>query len=238
MNDELIRRQAVEFAKSNRRRLAKELTDTSKYVPDEIPISVFMAGSPGAGKTEYSKNFIEILEKDNQRKVIRIDSDELRRHIPGYRGNNSYLFQGAVSILVEKIQDMALENEQTFLFDGTLSKYDKAVANINRSLDKFRRVFILYVYQQPEVAWRFTVARESVEGRHIPKDAFIEQFIGARETVERIRKEFDSRVVIFLVKKNFETHEVEEVIEIKPNDYPVDYYLKVSYTKDDLEGLL
>ncbi len=237
MDEEAIKRQAEEFAKANKKRLAQELTDTSKYIPDEVPTSVFMAGSPGAGKTEYSKNLIQILEKNKNHKVVRIDGDELRDHFPGYTGSNSKLFQGAISVVVEKIHDMVLENKQTFLLDGTLSKYEKAVDNIERSLRKSRPVFIFYVYQKPEVAWKFTVAREKLEGRNIPKDVFITQFFDSRDTIDLVRKKFANKIDVFLVKKNFETHEVEDIIEMGP-DIPIDDYLGLSYTKDDLDKLL
>lgn len=64
MINEEIRVQAIEFAKRNKIRIVKELTDTEKYAPDAVPISAFMAGSPGAGKTEFSKSLIKILEED------------------------------------------------------------------------------------------------------------------------------------------------------------------------------
>lgn len=65
-----------------------------------------MAGSPGAGKTEASKALLEeFVEKG--RKVLRIDPDDLRSEFEHYSGNNSWLFQPAVSILVEKIHDLA-----------------------------------------------------------------------------------------------------------------------------------
>lgn len=235
---EKIKQAADEFARSNKKLIAKEMTDTLKYAPDEVPFSVFMAGSPGAGKTEVSKALINTLEVGKKHKVIRIDGDELRRLIPGYIGSNSYLFQGAVSILVDKIHDLALENRQTFLLDGTFSKYDKAVDNIRRSLTRNRLVMIFYVYQLPEVAWKFTEAREKLEGRNIPKSAFIDSFIESRETICRIRKDFDDKVVIFLVKKNFETHDVKEIITIAQNGKQIDDYLGKAYTKDDLEKLL
>jgi predicted ABC-type ATPase len=238
MDNETIKKQAEEFSRANRQRIAKELTDTSVYISDAIPASVFMAGSPGAGKTEYSRNLIKILEEKMNHKVIRIDGDELRQHMLGYTGDNSFLFQTAVSLVVERIHDMVLDNKQTFLLDGTLSKYDKAAANIKRSLGRGRQVRIFYVYQKPDVAWAFTKAREKVEGRHIPKDAFIQQFIDSRETIDRIRKDFDSTVVIFLVKKNFETHAVEDLVEIRQDGPQIEDYLGVRYTKNDLEKLL
>lgn len=105
MNNKEIERNAKNFAKKNGKKIAKKLTDLSVYAADSHPVSVFMAGSPGAGKTEFSKRLIEIIEKGNKRQVIRIDADEIRSVMPGYKGDNSYLFQGAVSLVVEKIHD-------------------------------------------------------------------------------------------------------------------------------------
>lgn len=185
-----------------------------------------------------SKNLIAILENNKKHKIIRIDGDDLRHLIPGYTGTNSYLFQGAVSILVDKIHDLALDHKQTFLLDGTLSKYEKAAHNINRSLDHNRLVIIFFVYQRPEVAWKFTVAREILEGRNIPKAVFIESFIESRETISRIRNNFGDKVVIFLLKKNFETHDVEASIEVTAHGKQIDDYLGKAYTRDELEKLL
>ena len=234
-----IKVRAEEFARSHKKEIVKKLTDLSKFGPEERPISVFMAGSPGAGKTEYSKRLIELLESDKRRKVIRIDSDELRDLLPGYNGNNSYLFQGAVTILSNGIHDAVLSQKQTFLLDGTFSKYEKAYENVSRSLTKGRTVFVFYVYQEPEVAWRSTQAREIVEGRNIPKSAFIRQFIGARDTVIKIRGDFDdTQVVVFLVKKNFQTQAVESVQQLQQKDASIDRSLGKLYTESDLEELL
>jgi len=103
MTDEEIRAQAIEFAKRNKIRIAKELTSPAKYAADITPVSAFMAGSPGAGKTEFSKSLIKILEEGDEHRVIRIDGDEVRQFIPGYTGTNSHLFQGAISLIVEKM---------------------------------------------------------------------------------------------------------------------------------------
>ena len=111
MNDEIIKKDALVFAKKERKRIAQEFTNPKKYIPDELPVSVFMAGSPGAGKTEFSKNIISILEKNKEHRVIRIDGDDIRGKFPNYTGNNSYLFQGAVSLVVEKIHDLVLSQK-------------------------------------------------------------------------------------------------------------------------------
>lgn len=237
MDEDEVRRLAEVFAKENKKLLAKELTDTVLYPPDPVPVSVFMAGSPGAGKTEFSKALLALLEVGTAHKVLRIDSDDFRSSVPGYTGKNSYLFQGAVSVISEKVHDLALDQNQTFVFDGTFSKYDKAVSNIQRSLGKGRHVFIFYVYQKPEVAWKFTKARERIEGRHIPRAAFIEQFLGARNTVEKIQSEFAGKITVFLVKKDFEKNTVSPVEITLPNS-AIDAHVQERYSKEELEQIL
>jgi len=173
LQEKQIQQAALDFARKNKKAIAKLLTDKVKFIPEENPVSVFMAGSPGAGKTESSIELLETLEKDGLH-VMRIDPDELRYEFEGYSGNNSWLFQPAISILVDKIHDMVLDQKQSFLLDGTLSHYDIAEKNIIRSLKKKRMVQILYVYQDPALAWQFVQAREKAEGRHIPPKQFIE----------------------------------------------------------------
>jgi|SRR3989344_5670079 len=237
MSDDDVRNLAIEFAKRNKNRIARELTDTAKYPPTEQPISVFMSGSPGAGKTEFSKNFIATLEEGSDRKVIRIDADDIRSYMPGYTGGNSNLFQGAVSLIVEKVHDLALSHHQNFIFDGTFSRYEKAVDNINRSLNKGRSVIVFYIYQRPELAWKFTQARETAEGRNIPKDAFIQQFLGAWQTVNRISTEFHGRVAIFIVQKDLEKNEVGTTVKMSPGSQ-IDDFLQEHYTEEDIKRLI
>ncbi len=238
MPPDSIKLAAIAFAKKNKANIANELTDLSRFAPDDHPISVFMAGSPGAGKTEFSKELIGILEEGGQRKVVRIDGDELRQRMPGYTGSNSELFQAAVSIVVDRMHDCVLEKQQTFILDGTFAKYDKAAHNIRRSLNKHRGVFIFYVYQTPRTAWRFTQAREQLEGRNIPKTAFLEQFWGAKETVEKLHREFTDKVVVFLVKKDFTTSATKEVVKVVDPNTPIDVYIGEHYTKEQLENSL
>lgn len=199
--EERIRKDAIEFANKHKREIAKRLTDPSIYPPEANPVSVFMAGSPGAGKTEASIELLNALQKDGA-KVLRIDPDELRQEFAEYTGNNSRLFQGAVSILVERIHDLALDQKQSFLLDGTLSHYEVARKNINRSLKRKRTVQILYVYQEPRLAWQIVQAREAVEGRNIPPVQFIDQYFAARDVVNRLKRELGAEIQVDLLMKN------------------------------------
>ena len=191
---------ALDFARSHRKAIARRRTDTSLYPPEESPVAVFMAGSPGAGKTEASIALIDQLGGQ----VLRIDPDELREELPGYNGNNSHLFQGAVSTLVGRMLDTAFDQSQSFILDGTLTKYDKAEANIERCLRKGRVVQVLYVYQEPGQAWSFVQARERAEGRRIRAGTFIEQYFEARQVVNRLKTRFGNDIRVDLLLKNID----------------------------------
>lgn len=199
--DQRVQEEAVRFIKSCRKKLAAELTDPDVFTPEKNPVSVFMAGSPGAGKTESSIELLKLRGGDGSQ-ILRIDPDDLRKKLPGYNGANSWLFQYAVTLLVEKIHDLALEQGQSFLLDGTLSNYEKAVGNIKRSLRRDRMVQILYVYQEPKQAWEFVQIREETEGRRIKPEDFINHYFGAREVVNKLKERFGKEIQVDLLMKN------------------------------------
>lgn len=150
--EEQIAQDAIKYAKKHRTGIARKFTNPAVFVPEANPVPVFMAGSPGAGKTEASIALLKLKDADGAR-ILRIDPDELRELLPGYNGANSWLFQRAVTPIVKRIHDLALEQQQSFLLDGTLSSHGVAERNIKRSLKRGRTVQILYVYQEPEQAW-------------------------------------------------------------------------------------
>lgn len=200
--DHPLVQEAIEFARANKKRIAKEFTDPEIYLPDRNPVSVFMAGSPGAGKTEASKELLAETLAGSDRKVLRIDPDDLRDQFPGYDGTNAWVFQAAASILVEKIHDFALDQSQSFVLDGTLSNTEKAEKNIKRSLKRGRAVQILYVYQRPDLAWEFVQVRAKAEGRQVPPEDFVRQYFGARRTVNELKRIFGGQVKVDLLLKN------------------------------------
>ena len=230
--DNSIRDEAIAYARKNGKKLALEFTDIESCPPDASPVSVFMAGSPGAGKTEASKALLAAVEDGS--KTVRIDPDELREHFEAYSGCNSWLFHPGTSILVEKIHDMVLRNEQNFLLDGTLSNYDKAKSNIERSLKRGRFVQIYYVYQEPEMAWRFVKAREEMEGRRILQEHFIEQYFAAREVVNRLKQEFGKKIRVDLLLKNLDGSDKV----YKANIDQIDNHVPEKYEKSDLEKMI
>ena len=230
-----IRDKAVEFARKNKKRIAKRFTNPEVFLPDQEPVSVFMAGSPGAGKTEASKSLLDKLENvEKGRKVLRIDPDELRMEFEDYNGSNSWLFQPAVSILVDRIHDLALKQRQSFILDGTLSNYAKAEENIDRSLRKKRRVQILYVYLTPEQAWEFVQKREKKEGRKILPEQFIDQYFAARENVNNLKNRFGKDISVDLILK-----EIDGSRKLyKAGVDQIDNHIPENYTKTDIEKVI
>ncbi len=224
---------ALAYAKKNKKAIAKRLTDPKMFHSENKPVSVFMAGSPGAGKTEASKALLEDLQSDGG-KILRIDPDDLRDEFEDYTGDNSFLFQPAVSILVEKIHDFSLTQKQSFLLDGTLSHYSVAEKNIVRSLSRKRFVQILYVYQKPGLAWQFVVRREKLEGRRIPPEQFVDQYFAARDVVNKLKAQFGKGIQVDLLLKNNDGS--DRVYQA--NIDKIDHFVPERYTRCEVETII
>ena len=217
-DEERLANNAIEYIKTNVNLIIKRFADDSLFLSYNNPASVFMAGSPGAGKTEFSKRLIKNFET-----VVRIDPDEIRDILPDYDGKNSFIFQGAASLGVNKLHDYVLKYKKNFILDGTFSNYERSRDNVKRSLDKGRPVLIYYVYQGPIIAWDFTQKREALEGRHIPKEIFIKDFFMAKDAVDKVKVDFGNNIEVDLVVKDFTAN--TERIEL--NIEKIDNYLKV-----------
>lgn len=231
-DDELFSLQAIEWVKENQKDIISRVTGQYDSAP-LTPVSIFMAGSPGAGKTEFSKNFIKQFT-DYEKYIVRIEPDEIRGMLPQYCAGKAHLFQTAISIAVEKIHDHVLKKSKSFLLDGTFSNLDIARRNVQRSVDKGRIVLIQYVYQDPLIAWDFTQKREVIEGRNIPKESFIEQFFAARRNVEIIKSEFGKKVKVDLIERNVKTNKYT----YEDNVSSIDNHIKDRYNTSNLKSLL
>ncbi len=116
MDEQEMAECAMAHAKAQKNSVVASATDN--FSAEESPISIFMAGSPGAGKTEVSKDFLKQLTP-----IIRIDADELRNQFKGcgYNGANSHVFQRAATRLVHCLHTAALKKGISFLLDGTFA---------------------------------------------------------------------------------------------------------------------
>jgi predicted ABC-type ATPase len=229
-NETQISAEAIKFIKSNKKELCEKFAGNKICLSVTNPISIFMAGSPGAGKTEFSKHLITDIEIN----AVRIDADEIRSFIPEYNGKNSDEVQGASALGVQKLFDYVIEHKKSFILDGTFANFDVSCKNIERSLNKGRPTQIFYIYQEPKVAWEFTKAREAMEGRRVPVETFVDAFFKAKENVELIKERFGANIKIFLVEKNF-SNRIERIhIDIDK----IDKYIQINYNKETLLSIL
>ena len=230
MNDEELKlsEEAFQWIKTNHKKVIQKFADATEHVADELPTTLFMAGSPGAGKTEISKRLIPRFKQ----KPIRIDADEIRTICPGYAGSNAHVFQNAATKGVHILYDYALKNNINAILDGTFA-YNGALQNIKRSLDHSRKVEIFFVYQDPLQAWNFTKKREALEQRKVSKEVFIDSFFKARENVNKAKEIFGSNIELNLIIKDFE----KDLEQLEINIENIDRYIKKSYTKNELEKL-
>lgn len=220
---------AVAFAKRNKELIARQLTDVNLYPSMDQPTAVFMAGAPGAGKTEVSQALAAQFSN-----TLRIDADEYRSLLPWYDGSNSHLFQRAVSLLVERILDKVFKNKQSFILDGTFSSLKVARKNVDRALRHGHVVELMYVFQSPIVSWSFVEAREQQEGRRILLDTFIEQFLESKQVVDRIKQEFSDAVNVTLLMKDLDINSTEYINVDKCIDDHIEWNYNARRLRDDL----
>jgi adenylate kinase family enzyme len=232
--EQLIIDNAITHARKTKKPFARAETSKDIFSSEKNPITILMAGSPGAGKTETAQEILNIIGK-----AIHVDPDRYRDHFKDYIGDNAYLFQAATSILVEKVVDFALKNRQSFILDGTLTKYEIARQNIQRALGRDRKVIILYVYQDPIVAWHFVKAREKVEGRRIQLNTFVAQYFEARAVVNKLKAEFNNLIQLEILIKNTASDPSKKSMHSYINGASsIDPHIPEQYTCDQLRELI
>lgn len=216
------------YIKDNKSALILKFANPEFYpASPKTPETFLMAGSPGAGKTEFSLAFANSFESKSGIKMVVIDPDELKKAIPWYDGHRAELFQSASSLGVDKIYDSVIKHRQSVIIDGTLAHLEIAKKNIDRSLRHGRSVSIFYVFQDPLLAWAFSKDRERKDGRFVSKETFITCFWGAKNNVNILKKEYGKNINLDIIIKNIDNKGVEKT---HFNVTSVDSYIKNRYS--------
>lgn len=236
-DEQALEKAAIDYLRTRRKEIQEHFAGDHICHPVDNPVSYFMAGSPGAGKTEFSKRLVASLTNEKSAGIARIDHDDVRDLFAavGYNGTNAHVFQHPASLGVERLHDYVLDHRKNFILDATMHSLAKAQENVRRSLKVGRKVVIAYVYQDPLAAWDFTQKREALEGRHISKQTFIDIFFEAKDVVNQIKQEFGADVELWLIEKNYTDVSKEK---ISFNIDKIDNYLKIEHTRYSLEELL
>lgn len=152
----------------NKTNQAKVVTSFfNRNEPRKNKIAFFMAGIPGAGKTEFAENARKAITG-----LTSIEHDQLVEYIDGYQPEAYYNYRKAGSVLVTRVFNECLQNGYSFIFDGTLS-HENGAKNILRALKNDYKVIVVYVVQDANVAWELTQAREVVKKRAIERNGFV-----------------------------------------------------------------
>lgn len=231
MNDEekKIEDEAFAWIKKHKKDLFSKFADLSVYHTDNVSTTVFMAGCPGAGKTEISRRLVEVFKQ----KPVIIDADEIRKVIPGYIGKNAYLFQKAANKGVNFLYDYVLGKNLNVVMDGTFA-YGDVRTNIERSLKHNRNVEIYFIYQDPLISWKFTKERELKEKRNVPKSVFINAYCKSIENVHMAKEFFGAKIILNIVIKDF----TRGLQSLELNIASLESFLPKVYTKKELESMI
>jgi predicted ABC-type ATPase len=193
-----------------------------------------MAGSPGAGKTEFSTMLVQrlyIATPDHP--VFRLDPDEIRSFLPQYTGTNSQEMQAAVSLGVSVLFSYCHKNSLDLVMDGTFAR-PTSFENVKRAIKRGRIVIVMYIYQDPRVAWEYTKKREVLEGRNIPKMAFIEAYFAAYKNMIVLKELYTESVKLNVIENDERNHTKNVLFDVED----IRAILKIDYTPQQLEELL
>jgi predicted ABC-type ATPase len=198
ITEEEISNRAYEQIKSMKHTLPDKLLE---YKNTDKKI-IFMAGSPGAGKTETAQLLKQRFRIDS------VDTDDIRKLCDGFSGVNSHLYQRASSRGVSILTNYAFKNGLSFILDGNFADYDMQIKNINRALKRDYTIEINYIYRPLQIAKRYTQIREARSGRKVPDDVFIKKSLGAIETINKVIDEI--KVNFYDLTKNIITENISK----------------------------
>ena len=231
---QLIISNSVTWARANKKRLAKQYVDQTKFPTDKAPVAFFMAGCPAAGKTEIARalanNIAEELERDEP--ILHLDPDVIRENIQDYNGSVSELYQEATSIIVNACFDRMMKIKPSFILDGTLSNLEITRKNINRCLDSKRNydISLCFVYNDPLKAWEAVKLRQLTTGRDVKLDIFIDRYFKSKNNVNALKEEFGKNISLDILFKDLKT----SILRPEFNVSHIDSYIPCAYNRQTL----
>jgi ribosomal protein S8 len=215
-----------DWARKNKKQIVKEYLSKNEYKSFEEPSVIFMAGVPGAGKTEFAKRLIPQLKN----KPLHIDMDEIATHIESYKPKIAHLFRSGASIILERLYDRAIKLHIDILMDGTLG-HSKVMQNIERAVEHEGYIARIYfISQSPLIAWKKTKDRQLIEHREINPVTFVDSYFNLLSNLRDIQYKYGEKVPITVVLKN-DDNRLNEIIENVKN---INYYTQPILTRDAL----
>ncbi len=208
ISSEEVSLEAYEYIKNNKQRIINFFLEKQ----NESKKAFFMAGSPGAGKSEMA------LALQARYNLDIIDTDEIRRICPRYNGKNSHLFQKASSRGVDILINESYKKSYSFILDGNFANLKMQEINIDRALKRGYEAKIFFVYRPLDLAKQYTKIREEKEGRKVPDEVFYNKFLDAITTTNSIVAKYDVKLNFYDLKNNLKLENIKSLNEIIDSD--------------------
>ncbi|MCM3711957.1 zeta toxin family protein [Sporosarcina luteola] len=202
-----INSEYVEERKELHKLIILKKTDTSI---SKIPSSaVLTAGGSGSGKSFFvEKLFLSSTEED----YVLIDSDNIKEELPEYVAAIEDENLDAADIVHEEsgfiaktLLEYCISRNYSFIYDGTMSNFDKYNTIIEHLKTAKFNISALYVDIDLEVALRRAFTRAKSTGRAVPEDIIRKTNIMSAKTFHRLVPQFDE-AIMFNNSKNFSSN--------------------------------
>lgn len=197
-------------------------------ISDDIFSTIFLAGSPWAGKTEWIDSFLD------KEKYVILDSDEYRKKFDGYIWSNAKEFQWCASRVMDKMFSFCMKNDLNVIVDGTFWNKKIIEQNIKQCIRRKRVFMVALILQHPGISYLYTKKRELEKTRNVPTDTFIKKFFTSIENTRFVVEVFPQMPVIIAQKTYSEESGIKktEIIEVKNTEH-FDKYTKKWYNKEE-----
>ncbi|MEK5081107.1 zeta toxin family protein [Solibacillus sp. FSL W7-1436] len=162
----------IEGYNADRLNLHRKIID--KYTSEQR-VAILLGGGSGAGKSSAIQKFVLPVFLSS---FILIDSDDIKEQIPEYQLFKKMEVIDASDYVHEESSDLSktlinysIDNKRSFIYDGTMSKYDKYNDLIDRLKQTEYEIHILFVDTDVEIA------QERVAERFLSEDGEIGRFV-------------------------------------------------------------
>lgn len=122
-------------------------------------------------------------------------------------------------------------NEYAIVYDTNFANYESSKRKIDKVINAGKKVNIVYVYRDPIVAYENgVIPRIKKEGRIVPIDVHIKNYMGSFPTVQKIANEYGNKVDVEIIDNSRGKDEARMV--------PLENFKPKEYTYNELESKL
>lgn len=204
-----------------------EKNNIERYKISNSISTIFIAWAPWAWKTEFLETVL------TSEYFIVIDIDKYRSYFEWYNWKNAELYQDCSSRVATKIFDYCIKNDLKIIFDGTLTS-EIWVKNIEKSMRKNRKIWIILIYQDPIISYLYTLIRQEKNERKVSIDAFLRIYYNSiKYCFEVITKYKNIHFIVWSKNKN---RQRKQIIFTSKDKF--DKYFKIEYNETALKKIL